>query len=131
MFVLLVGFVATISFSCAFTPSSSSAWERITRTGTTALFLNDDIADMIDRELWREHHKKDFENEWMEKNRGAVLSSLNADDYSDSNNSVMDTDTQSSFRQELKDRKLAKENPAAYCADRCVTTGNCEVYEDL
>ena len=92
---------------------------------STVVFLDDHIADMIDRELWREHHKKEFENEWMEKNRGAILSSLNAD-------TVMTNDEdQSTFRQVLKDRKLAKEDPAAYCADRCVTTGNCDVYEDL
>ena len=30
-----------------------------------------------------------------------------------------------------KDKRLAKSNPQAYCADRCVSTGNCDVYEDL
>ena len=30
-----------------------------------------------------------------------------------------------------KDRLLADRSPQAYCADRCVATGNCEVYEDM
>ena len=30
-----------------------------------------------------------------------------------------------------KDRKMAMSDPQRYCADRCVTTGNCDVYEDL
>ena len=30
-----------------------------------------------------------------------------------------------------RDKKLAEKNPQQYCADRCVATGNCEVYEDI
>lgn len=28
-----------------------------------------------------------------------------------------------------KDRRLAGRDPAAYCADRCVSTGNCDIFE--
>jgi len=28
-----------------------------------------------------------------------------------------------------KDEKMADNNPQRYCADRCVATGNCDVYE--
>lgn len=30
-----------------------------------------------------------------------------------------------------KDRRLAERDPAAYCADRCVSTGNCDVFEGI
>jgi hypothetical protein len=26
---------------------------------------------------------------------------------------------------------MAREDPARYCADRCVSTGNCQVWEDM
>ena len=29
-----------------------------------------------------------------------------------------------------KDRRMAREDPARYCADRCVATGNCQIWED-
>mmetsp|Transcript_1750 Transcript_1750/g.3746 ORF Transcript_1750/g.3746 Transcript_1750/m.3746 type:complete len:100 (+) Transcript_1750:419-718(+) len=30
-----------------------------------------------------------------------------------------------------KDKRMAREDPARYCADRCVATGNCDVWEDM
>ena len=30
-----------------------------------------------------------------------------------------------------KDIKMAADDPQRYCADRCVSTGNCDVFEDL
>jgi len=30
-----------------------------------------------------------------------------------------------------RDKRLAEKDPQQYCADRCVATGNCEVYEDI
>ena len=33
-------------------------------------------------------------------------------------------------RQLERDRRLARLDPTAYCADRCIATGNCDVYED-
>ena len=95
-------------------PSSSS----------TVLFLEDWVADMIDHELFRQSHKKDFENEWMEKNRAAVLSRMETD-------FVPVIEDESEFRQYQKDRRMAMKDPAKYCADRCITTGHCDVYEDL
>jgi len=91
----------------------------------TRVFLEDHIADLIDQELYRQHHKKEFENEWMDKNRGAIFRQLNDKD------NLMEEEPEQDFRQKAKDRKMAKDDPARYCADRCVTTGNCDVYEDL
>ena len=82
------------------------------------------MADLIDQELYRQSHKKEFENEWMEKNRAAVFAKLNSE-------FVMDRDEAQDFRMHKKDENLAKKDPQAYCADRCIATGNCDIYEDL
>ena len=39
--------------------------------------------------------------------------------------------SETSPRQLRKDKKMAKADPQAYCAERCVSTGNCDVYEDV
>jgi len=83
------------------------------------------VADMIDGELHRQAHKKDYEAEWMEKNRNAVLSRIETD-FTNLNQHE-DTD----FRMHQKDKRLAFKDPQAYCADRCVATGNCDIYEDF
>ena len=64
----------------------------------------------------------------MEKNRGAVLQSANNGDFM---GMMMLDDDRESFRQHVKDEKMARNNPEQYCADRCLATGNCDVYEDL
>lgn len=33
--------------------------------------------------------------------------------------------------QRRKDRRMARDDPARYCADRCVATGNCQIWEDM
>jgi hypothetical protein len=30
-----------------------------------------------------------------------------------------------------KDRRMARDDPSRYCADRCVATGTCQVWEDM
>ena len=60
----------------------------------------------------------------MEKNRNQILHHL------PSQGDMMEDDVQD-FRQYAKDQKLAREDPQRYCADRCVATGNCDVYEDF
>lgn len=94
-------------------------------SSSTVLFLEDWVADMIDSELVRQSHKKEYENEWMEKNRAAVMSRMESDFAP-----VMEVDA-NEFRQARKDRRMAEKDPAKYCADRCITTGHCDVYEDL
>jgi len=36
-----------------------------------------------------------------------------------------------SMMQRRKDEKMANDDPMRYCADRCVSTGNCDVFEDM
>ena len=81
---------------------------------------------MIDHEIYRQSHKKDFESEWMEKNRDALLAQLNRDEP------VMAMeDERTNFREHHRDIKLAAKDPVHYCADRCIATGNCDVFEDI
>jgi hypothetical protein len=92
---------------------------------TTKLFLEDWVANMIDGELHRQSHIKDYENEWMEKNRAAVFQRMETDF-----GFVSETDPDE-FRIKQKDKRLAEKDPQKYCADRCVATGNCDIYEEL
>lgn len=91
------------------------------------------IADMIDQELYRQNHKKEFEEAWMQKNKPAILQRM--DDAVSSSTidalTSMDSDTVYNVRQQLRDQKLARANPQQYCADRCIATGYCDVFEDL
>lgn len=113
----------------AFAPSS---WHS---RPDTRVFLEDRIARMIDDELYRQSHKKEFENQWMEKNRGAFFHHLGTDEEASSVTSSMalqdEDDEYLSFGQYKKDRHMAVADPERYCADRCVSTGNCDVFEDF
>ena len=91
------------------------------------------VAEMIDRELYRQQHHKEYEAEWMEKNKGAVVSSLN-----DASSSVgmypsqmMDSDEREAFAEHKRDERMAFLKPDKYCADRCLATGNCDILEDF
>ena len=95
-------------------------------TTTTQLFLQDWVADLIDQELYRQGHKKEYESAWMEKNRAAVLSRMESDF-----GPIMDGPDETEFRMHNKDKRMAEEDPERYCADRCIATGNCDIYEDL
>jgi hypothetical protein len=97
------------------------------RTTPSQLFLEKWIAEMIDGELYRQGHKEDYEREWMVKNREAVVQHVDPS----SNYLMLDDDDLANLRQRRKDEVLAKNDPQRYCADRCIATGNCEVFEDL
>ena len=42
-----------------------------------------------------------------------------------------DFETSTNFIVKRKDQKMAFDDPQRYCADRCISTGNCDVFEDL
>ncbi|KAL7559562.1 hypothetical protein ACA910_009962 [Epithemia clementina (nom. ined.)] len=107
-----------------------------TTTTTTTLFLEQDIADMIDRELFRQRHKKEFDAWWMKQHKETLLRTSTSssttkakDDLS--NSLLLDDDARQSMRQYKKDQLLASQHPEQYCADRCLATGHCDVYEDI
>lgn len=115
--------LAVLSLSEAFVanprPSSRPA---------TKLFLEDHIADMIDKELVRLATKQEADREWKRKN-DAVLEQKLPQGFDFEESTVMQ-DVMAP-RQKRKDKRLAKDDPRAYCADRCIATGNCEVFEDM
>jgi len=115
--------------------SSASAFARsgVTSRVATKLHLENHIAEMIDNEfdrlrnigLWRqkeaEKHKK-----WSEKEP----SYPEGFDF----NSVTDFQPNADAAKKIqmrKDRRMARDDPMRYCADRCVSTGNCQVWEDM
>lgn len=95
----------------------------------TIMFIEDWVADMIDDELHRQGNKKEYEKEWMEKNRNTILHEIKKNQATE--NPSLLNDESDNMRQKLKDRKMALNDPTRYCADRCVTTGNCDAYEDF
>eukprot|EP00521_Asterionellopsis_glacialis_P004072 CAMPEP_0195267766 /NCGR_PEP_ID=MMETSP0706-20130129/12776_1 /TAXON_ID=33640 /ORGANISM="Asterionellopsis glacialis, Strain CCMP134" /LENGTH=164 /DNA_ID=CAMNT_0040322561 /DNA_START=260 /DNA_END=754 /DNA_ORIENTATION=- len=98
---------------------------------TTRLFLEDRIANMIDEELYRLEHKDEFDKKAAEDFRKAVEE--HASDVLPSNFEASSyvTDEFVSPRERRRDERMAKINPQAYCVDRCIATGNCDVFEDI
>lgn len=109
----------------------------------TQIFLEDWVAEMIDNELYRQQHHKEYEAAWMEKNRGAVLSSLSSSDAAASSSSssnifegvypsqMMDLENREAFVEHKRDERMAFLKPEKYCSDRCLATGNCDILEDF
>lgn len=81
----------------------------------------------IDKQLWRQNHKSEVEAEWRQR-QAAVLEKELPSGFEFDDHMMEDI---VSPRESRKDKLLAKKNPAAYCADRCLATGNCDVFEDI
>ena len=101
------------------------------RPTSTTVFLEDNIAEMIDGELVRQGHLNEWETEWARKHKKYTVpmgdnpdatASLMAGDFGANNLNPMEL---------RRDKALADRDPQQYCADRCVATGNCDVYEDM
>lgn len=116
------------------------------RRPSTQLNLEDHIANMIDNEMKRLHSKEITESKWNDKQRAWSAEVHPTPDNYDFQAEFFDTtspqdilgfssgvdrtkDTTSPRRR--KDEKMAEDDPMRYCADRCVTTGNCDVFEDM
>uniref|UniRef100_A0A6S8ZPR3 Uncharacterized protein n=1 Tax=Ditylum brightwellii TaxID=49249 RepID=A0A6S8ZPR3_9STRA len=89
------------------------------------LYLEDHVAEMIDNELYRLRHREEFEQKWQQKNSAVLEPSLpqnfefaSASDFQDS-------------KIPIRDIRLAARDPQKYCADRCVKSGYCEVFEEF
>lgn len=82
---------------------------------------------MIDGEYWRETHMKQWTKERHEHDE-AVLEHKLPTQFDVAEDEFFEP----TFHiQERKDRKMARENPQKYCADRCLTTGYCDAFEDF
>ncbi len=90
---------------------------------------------MIDNELYRQQHHKEYEAAWMKKNKGAVISSMNNGSSSSSigmyPSQMMDESDREAFASHKRDERMAFLKPDKYCADRCLATGNCDILEDF
>jgi hypothetical protein len=118
----------------AFTPLAVRRNQQ-SRGPETRIFLEDWVADMIDSEVYRLEHKEEYEKQWMEKNRGAVLSRISDGSLSSSigqyPSQMMNEEERESFKEHKRDERMAFTKPERYCADRCVATGNCDIYQDF
>eukprot|EP00970_Alexandrium_tamarense_P013998 scaffold3799_cov109-Alexandrium_tamarense.AAC.1 len=124
------------------------------RGSTTVLYLEDHIANMIDGELHRLNHKQESDQEWQMKQRqwSRIEPKLPSEfDFADGIDQLFTAaaggdgygeretvqgftsgvDRSISSPQRRKDKRMAENDPMRYCADRCVSTGNCDVFEDM
>lgn len=63
--------------------------------------------------------------EQAKRTRASIASTTPQVDLSMENFQMFDED----IVQQRRDKKLARERPEKYCANRCVATGNCDVFE--
>jgi len=100
---------------------------------STRIFLEDWVADMIDGELYRQDHHKEYEAAWMKKNKGAVLSRLGGVDTTNAvyPSQMLGKEDLEAFAAHHRDERMAFLKPEKYCADRCIATGNCDIMEDF
>lgn len=99
-------------------PEASSFVHPAPSRVTTQLNLENHIADMIDKEVDRLRNI----GLWRRKEAGFDF------------NSVQDFQPNADAAKKIqmrKDKRMARDDPARYCADRCVSTGNCQVWEDM
>lgn len=127
--MLFISLLSSVLFASLLLPNGQGFVIPLpTTTGSSSrLFLEKRVAELIDQELYRQGHKQEYERTWMEKNREAVVVKTD----SEPNYMMLDDDDLANLRQRRKDELLAKNDPQRYCADRCIATGNCDVFEDL
>lgn len=121
MNLLTLSIIATLAFD------RSEGFGRIMNHSIrpkTFLNLEDHIAEMVDLEFYRENHKEEYNKQRETKKKVDDFLPVGFE-FSEDWNDPKD------LRQLVRDKKLADKNPQKYCADRCVATGSCEVYEDI
>lgn len=76
--------------------------------------------------LWRrkEDEKRNASTKALEPSLPEGFDFNSAVEYSATPNAAMKI-------QMRKDKRMARDDPMRYCADRCVATGHCEVWEDM
>lgn len=113
------------------------------RRPSTTLFLEDHIANMIDDEMRRLYQKHETESQWNAKQRAwKSESNVLPENYdfeaefefvepATVQGFTSGVDRSISSPRRRKDEKMMESDPMRYCADRCVSTGNCDVLEDM
>lgn len=110
-----------------------ASWTKQPASSSTQVFISKRVADMIDQEFYREQHRKEFEQEWMNQNKKILTYHVVQEDEVEvvMHSKFNDFDDEENFRSRAKDRILAQQNPQGYCADRCLSTGNCDIFEEM
>lgn len=112
-------------------PSSSFVQPGSSPRASTHLNLENHIADMIDGEAKRLTNIGSWREEQAEKiKKGKEPSLPQGFDFNSVGDFGPNADAASKI-QLRKDKRMARDDPQKYCADRCVATGNCEVWEDM
>mmetsp|Transcript_28665 Transcript_28665/g.45144 ORF Transcript_28665/g.45144 Transcript_28665/m.45144 type:complete len:211 (+) Transcript_28665:83-715(+) len=122
------------------------------RPTSTTLFLEDHIANMIDNEMRRLYQKHETQSQWEARQRSLktdnmMQTTLLPENYDFAaeefeyveppaattvvNGFTSGVDRSVSGPRRRKDEKMVEDDPMRYCADRCVSTGNCDVFEDM
>lgn len=94
---------------------------------STKLFLEDNVAEMIDLELLRHHDKEAYAKQRKEHN-AKILPENFEEQLMTMNYADPDQEDKIQYR---RDARLVRNSPERYCAERCVSTGNCDVFEDM
>jgi len=112
-----------IASSSAFlqTPTASSTRK------ATEVHISKRVINLIDKERYRQAHKEELKSEFERKN-SLVLDEKLPEGYEFDDHMMEELLSQ---KQLLRDHRLAQKNPMAYCADRCLATGYCDVFEDV
>lgn len=94
------------------------------------LFLS---VNRIDLELLRLTNKQEYEKQVGKKNKAATEPALPSNFDSGNFFGMLNPNSveQEDSVQKRRDTRMARNNPEQYCADRCVSTGYCDVYEDM
>lgn len=129
LIVLMVHSPRATSASAAFVavPHRSSRVGFRPAHRSTVLNLDPRIARLVDEEYYRETHLDEYDKKFHERNDPLIEHDLPQGydaDESDLAEPVL-------HRQQVKDRRLARDDPQKYCADRCLSTGYCDAFEDF
>jgi hypothetical protein len=99
----------------------------------TTLNIDKKIADMIDIELLRQkdraaynEHMRNRKDPLVEKMKNEYEQNIPIPEFFEGSMGGGDDTFQKS-----KDRRMLRNSPETYCADRCLATGNCDVLEDF
>ena len=89
------------------------------------------ITNRIDDQLWRQTHRSEVEAIWHKKN-ALVLDPQPCANHDGLPENFVELENDMILHRQLeRDKRLARKDPSAYCADRCIATGNCDVLEDV
>lgn len=115
----------TIAICFANGVASFSLYHQTRSRLSTKLYLEDHIAEMIDTNHHRKFHKEALDQRRQENN-SRVKEPVTPLEYEFTSDELSDN-----MVEMRRDQMLANKDPQKYCADRCVSTGHCDVYEDL